>query len=155
MSVKDAGERQARMISIGALGAGYGATIKAVGAQSSKSLRKPFRELNKNMADDYLECYREIYRKARKQHSCYECRGKIVRGENYWYVSGIGEDGPFDAKICLCCYKLQKDLIKKCNSFYDAPGFGELHNDIGDTDDKELINRWNDNCRLRESKDII
>lgn len=48
--------------------------------------------------------WRVITRKARKEHLCEECGGRILPGYRYHYGSGISADGDaFDIKWCDAC----------------------------------------------------
>lgn len=51
----------------------------------------------------YADVYYAEVRRARKPHICNDCYEKIQPGELYLYISGIGDDGPFTAKVCGAC----------------------------------------------------
>lgn len=61
----------------------------------------------------------EKLRKARKQHTCCECRSQIEVGETYHYCSGKWEDSVNSYKTCLSCHKV-RELI-------ECVGLGALH----------------------------
>jgi hypothetical protein len=56
--------------------------------------------------DNTAKAYREVERKARKAHRCYECRAPIEIGETYTFISGIWDDGPESYRWCVSCTKL-------------------------------------------------
>ena len=47
--------------------------------------------------------FRQLYRTARKEHKCCECRQPIVISERYLYSSGIWDGEPSHYKQCLVC----------------------------------------------------
>jgi hypothetical protein len=47
--------------------------------------------------------FNQEHRKARKEHSCYECRCEIRKGETYQYTFGIWRGEPDYFKICSVC----------------------------------------------------
>lgn len=50
-----------------------------------------------------IEGYTEKNRKARKEHRCTICGGRIASGERYAYRSGICDREPFSEKSCAAC----------------------------------------------------
>lgn len=70
------------------------------------------------------KAYRQVIRKARKQHRCYECRGLIEKGEEYHYHSGIWDD-PAAFKVCSDCEQLREDLDKG-SDIYETTPFGGI-----------------------------
>lgn len=61
--------------------------------------------------DETVECYRDIIRKARKQHTCCECGEPIKPGQRYEYVSGIFGHEPFWQRTCLQCAQIWQDFF--------------------------------------------
>lgn len=51
---------------------------------------------------------REVTRKARNEHHCYECRECIRRGEEYVYVSGIWDGHPDSYHFHADCMTLRR-----------------------------------------------
>lgn len=49
------------------------------------------------------DCQGETVRRARKAHRCEECRGSIVPGELYTYVSGVWDGCPDSWRMCSAC----------------------------------------------------
>lgn len=78
------------------------------------------------------EAFREISRKARKEHRCCECRKTIAKTETYIYSSGIWEDGPDSYKTCEKCYKIKALAVNKYppDNEDEGPAFGELRDYI-------------------------
>lgn len=61
---------------------------------------------------DYDEpsCFRSVFRKARKTHTCVECREPIVPGQVYEEASGKWE-GSWDLiRTCVPCVNMRNDL---------------------------------------------
>lgn len=54
--------------------------------------------------------YREILRKARKAHTCGDCKGAIVVGERYTYLSGIWDGTPENYSRCQDCTHLRCEI---------------------------------------------
>lgn len=52
---------------------------------------------------DMPRAYREITRKARKEHRCCECNLVIPAGDTYQYISGIWDGSPDSYKTCMNC----------------------------------------------------
>ena len=48
--------------------------------------------------------------RARKEHRCCECGGKILSGESYNYHSGVWDGQGMSFKVCPECDLLRKDL---------------------------------------------
>lgn len=61
--------------------------------------------------------FRTVYRTARKQHKCCECRQPIVISERYLYSSGIWDGEPSDYKQCLIC----AEVIARAAAISDDP----------------------------------
>jgi hypothetical protein len=53
------------------------------------------------------EFYIKEIRRARKEHKCYECRGRILPGEKYEYVRGKWEGEMDSFKTCQHCVDLK------------------------------------------------
>lgn len=71
-----------------------------------------------NMGDyESLSFYNEEIRKARKTHTCTECRRVIKPKEFYQYVSGKWEGIISTHHTCSHCLVVQKWLQKECGGF--------------------------------------
>lgn len=57
---------------------------------------------------DPPDFYTTKFRKARKEHTCYECSGRISAGETYEYTSGSWERRPDSFKTCERCHDLRQ-----------------------------------------------
>jgi len=71
--------------------------------------------------------YRRKIMRARKQHTCCECRGTIATGEQYEYVRARWCDGPASYKTCLPCASIRDGL--DCGS--GAVYHGQLWEEVG------------------------
>src|SRR5579859_6007983 len=75
-----------------------------------------------------IDCMAEAYgceqRKARKEHKCCECLGKILPGERYHYHHGIWDGEPGYYKVCTDCEKLRAELDRGCASDDGTPFTG-------------------------------
>lgn len=58
-------------------------------------------------SDEGPSCYSTCVRRARKDHTCSECRSTIARGEKYNYDSGIWDGRPDSFKTCLLCVEIR------------------------------------------------
>lgn len=76
-------------------------------------------------SDNAATCYREVTRRARKEHRCYECRAPIAIGESYTYISGIWAGGPDSFRWCLSCTALRKEA-ETVERETDQPGFDDF-----------------------------
>lgn len=87
---------------------------------------------------DIPSCFQEITRKARKVHRCCECRGDILPGETYQYVSGIWDGEPYDFKTCSDCASLRSEAESRnrTSSIDCGPTFGNLWEFISDYEDE-------------------
>lgn len=47
--------------------------------------------------------YCETHHRARKEHKCWECGGKIIAGETYVIASGVWDGRGDSFKYCLAC----------------------------------------------------
>lgn len=65
-------------------------------------------------------------RKARKAHSCCECRGTIKPGDTYQHVKGIWEGKAGEYKTCEPCATLRGDVESLTPYCDEWPAFGEL-----------------------------
>lgn len=89
------------------------------------------------------------WRKARKEHSCGECGGKIAIGESHHFISGIWE-GEFDFhRSCVVCRKLGEEFSKA----HDGEGFymGALDEALQECVAEETTIDEDDNEVLSES----
>jgi len=57
---------------------------------------------------------KQIQRKARKTHSCCECRTAINPGDTYVVVSGVWDGRGASFKQCPECNQLMDNLISRC-----------------------------------------
>lgn len=82
------------------------------------------------MCDIYPDAFNSQTRKARKNHICCECRGRILAKEQYEYSSGIWEGRPDSFKTCLACIEAEK----KFNSILGSYCFnlGDMYQDTRD-----------------------
>lgn len=60
--------------------------------------------------------YREIVRKARKPHTCGDCKGQILPGERYTYLSGIWDGEPSSYHRCQDCTHLRCEIVKETDA---------------------------------------
>lgn len=72
----------------------------------------------------------EVRRKARKPHTCCECRAAISRGQEHEYVKGCW-DGSWSAhRTCLACVSLRAEALRRAEAAYGPnacyPAFGHL-----------------------------
>ena len=58
---------------------------------------------------DGPKCYTETFPKARKEHRCCECGGRIVIGEIYHLFKGIWDE-PGTYKTCIDCKELRDEI---------------------------------------------
>jgi hypothetical protein len=78
------------------------------------------------------DCYIRDDRKARKPHTCCECKGRIRPGETYHYHHGVWAGDPLAYKVCLDCDALRE----QCDlglSFDDCTPFGYLSETVGNS----------------------
>lgn len=90
--------------------------------------------------DGSCEFCRTEKRKARKEHKCGECKGKILKGEEYEYVAGMWERCFSTHKTCSACLEIRNVFMK---SYYYGTIWEELHEcalelTIGDIDDLSI-----------------
>lgn len=82
---------------------------------------------------EHCEVWIETRHRARKQHQCFECNGKISPGENYWRIFLVFEGEPDSKKVCDPCYQACKLFIETERAMCDeSPGWmlGTLWDDI-------------------------
>jgi len=85
---------------------------------------------------DAPACTIETWRKARKQHVCYECHLPIQPGERYQHISGIWDGRPDSFKTCEPCAQIRKDF---CSSGYV---FGELREQLWNCLEIDYLGEW-------------
>lgn len=77
------------------------------------------------------EAFKQVTRKARKQHKCCECLYFIKPGDNYIYSSGVWDSTPDSFKQCIECANLFKTCteLAEQNDYDDEsfPSFGNAH----------------------------
>lgn len=73
-------------------------------------------------------------RRARKEHRCCECGGKILKGESYNYHSGVWDGQGRSFKVCVDCDLLRK-IADKDRDIEDRVAFGSLVEHIMDHED--------------------
>ena len=56
------------------------------------------------------DCMTRTERRARREHRCCECRGRIHVGEGYVYVSGVWEREPYSFKFHAGCWAFREEL---------------------------------------------
>lgn len=61
---------------------------------------------------DAPEAFHCVWRKARKEHRCCECRHVILAGAIYEYASGIWDGSPNSYKTCDRCVRLREAHIQ-------------------------------------------
>lgn len=74
--------------------------------------------------DEGPEFFRIHHPRARKTHTCYECREAILPGSRYELYSGRWDGDMNSYKTCLSCAEIRDHFA--CSGFL----FGELWNDI-------------------------
>lgn len=88
--------------------------------------------------------FRQTERKARKNHTCYECRRVIASGEKYVYESGVWDGQASDYKTCLECFEIRGVF------FQGGYIYGNLYSDI-----KNMIGDIDGDVPPRMSQEII
>lgn len=69
-------------------------------------------------------------RKARKDHICNYCGGKILHGETYYYQSGINSDNDFYTwKSHVHCNAIA-DYMFKYGDYFEGIGEDSFHDEI-------------------------
>lgn len=79
-----------------------------------------------NMIDYYLQAADTKVVKARKPHICFECCGRIEKGEKHTVHTGVGPDGWECYRHCDTCNELFDEVNYACPCFDDRPAYGEL-----------------------------
>lgn len=79
---------------------------------------------------DMPQAFRQIERKARKEHKCCECRQVIAPGDKYVYSSGIWDGEASDYKQCLICGKAMS-AAAAISDPDEAPCFTDLNEWMG------------------------
>jgi hypothetical protein len=79
------------------------------------------------------DIYRELRRKARKEHHCRECGTLIRKGETYVYGSGIFEGAAFSLKFCQLCSRISDAHFAAARAIGEhcVPNLGELRLAVG------------------------
>jgi hypothetical protein len=87
--------------------------------------------------DNGPSCSQQVVRRARKPHTCCECRESIPIGAAYEHYSGIWDGSPSAYKTCLSCVEIRNHFTCKPGDesydAYDNPGgfvFGNLWSDL-------------------------
>ena len=77
---------------------------------------------------DFPRLYKQNYRRARKGHSCDECRRTIDSGESYLYSFAVYWDNkhPYMYKTCINCCVPQKWLLLECGGFLHGGLYEEI-----------------------------
>lgn len=90
--------------------------------------------------------------KAKKQHTCCECRGFIEPGEKYQRVRGLWDHEWLNFKTCLDCVIL-RDEISGERRWGEGPAFVHLYEDIfGEEDESpDRVFRFMDIRRKRNA----
>lgn len=83
---------------------------------------------------EFPATYMMRVRRARKEHRCCECGGKILKGESYNYHSGVWDNQGRSFKVCPEC-DLLRDELDKDRDIEDRIVFGGLVEDVQLTDD--------------------
>ena len=87
--------------------------------------------------------------KAKKEHKCCECRGKICVGEKYHSIFGIWEGEPYQFKTCSDCELLRNKMIAEV-TLGEPIAFGFLSEElIENSETKEYIKIFLDICKKR------
>lgn len=96
------------------------------------------------MTCEMPQAFRQITRKAKKEHKCCECSGTIAKGMTYIYCSGIWNGSPDSYKTCERCYRVRILAIKKYPPYLqeEGPAFGELRDYIREMGGVGRRRRW-------------
>ena len=81
--------------------------------------------------DNPAQAYREITRRARKDHKCCECGNMIPALDYYRYSSGIWDNRGESFKTCWSCVAF-RNRDRRLNAGwrgYDEPYIGQLFDD--------------------------
>lgn len=85
--------------------------------------------------------YEVQLRRARKDHTCYECQGIIKVKELYHYHHGIW-DKPANFKVCSDCEQFRLELMVDMMQRDEAFAFGGLFDEVFESQDLKLILRY-------------
>ena len=92
-------------------------------------------------------------RKARKEHACCECKGKILKGEVYNHFSGIWEGRAGRYRTCVECDRIRRAAIAESNCASDeGPAFQGLQEFLCDLDLDLLAAEFEMNQARRNAK---
>ena len=90
-------------------------------------------------------CFTEVWRRARKEHQCYECGDAIRPGDRYVHASGIWDGHPDSFKTCEPCslWKAAYGAFARMSDggFCECIQFGRLWEEIGEVA-RELNWAW-------------
>lgn len=86
--------------------------------------------------------------KARKDHTCCECRGVIKKGETYHRHSGIWDE-PQTFKVCNGCEAIRTMLDEGLTDHEEATAFGLLRDGVFDGCDDYLMREFIKVCERR------
>lgn len=100
---------------------------------------------------EFPATYMMRVRRARKEHRCCECRGKIPKGESYNYHSGVWDGQGRSFKVCADC-DLLRDELNKGRDFEDAVVFEGLTEAAHDLDEPAIAERLLAIMRKRDAK---
>ena len=100
---------------------------------------------------EYPAAYHQESRRARKEHRCCECGGRIVKGESYNYHSGVRDNQGRSFKVCVDCDRL-RDFMNKGRDLDDLIPFGGLVEDVHSLDDSAADRRMLDIMKKRGAK---
>ena len=89
--------------------------------------------------------------KARKEHTCCECRGKISIGETYHKHHGIWDGEADTYKVCDDC-EIVRDIVDKDQHPDDKSAFGHLYESVMESHQLAIIKQWLDIRRKRGAK---
>lgn len=95
---------------------------------------------------DPATVYVSVKRKARKSHTCCECRGKIAVGETYELVTGLWEGSWSTFKTCPDCLPVRCALAAtedSCGGYLHGGLREELCNYAPSSDGPRLIGMYN------------
>jgi hypothetical protein len=90
------------------------------------------------------KCYTSTNPRARKPHTCCECRGTISKGEKYHLFSGIWDEA-HTYKTCAECEVLRSDACP------EGHVFGDLYNDVFESGNPNWVKRFMDTRRKRSA----
>lgn len=101
---------------------------------------------------DGPQVYSESQPKARTEHRCCECRGRIYPGERYSLFRGCWDGRWSTFKTCEDCVALRKDIDATIKDADDRPPFGNIYEHVFDCrDNAEWIRRYMATRRKRSA----